>query len=117
MKFGSWTYDGNEIDLVHMCAENETSSSIIQNGISFADFYPNVEWDVLQGTAIKNLKKYPCCPEPYIDVTFEITIRQLSWKFRFQHTYVQGQSRYHHMSKIQTSFCMTVNQRESTLRR
>jgi nicotinic acetylcholine receptor len=76
MKFGSWTYDGNEIDLVHMCAENETSSSIIQNGISFADFYPNVEWDVLQGTAIKNLKKYPCCPEPYIDVTFEITIRR-----------------------------------------
>ena len=76
MKFGTWTYDGNQIDLIHICAENESSSTFIGNGISFVDFYPNVEWDVLQGNAFKNYKRYPCCPEPYIDVTFELTIRR-----------------------------------------
>ncbi|VDI07557.1 acetylcholine receptor subunit alpha-like [Mytilus edulis] len=77
MKFGSWTYDGNEIDLVHICSENQDIAGVLlTNGINFADFYSNVEWDVLSGTAIKNFKTYPCCPEPYIDVTFEITMKR-----------------------------------------
>lgn len=76
MKFGTWTYDGSEIDLVHRCAHKTNATGVIDNGINFSDFYPNVEWDVLKGTAIKNSKSYPCCPVPYIDVTFEITMKR-----------------------------------------
>ena len=76
MKFGTWTYDGSEIDLIHHCSDKNNTSGVIKNGINFVDFYPNVEWDVLKGTAVKNSKSYPCCPEPYIDVTFEITMKR-----------------------------------------
>ena len=76
MKFGSWTYDGFEIDLVHVCAEHQDSTNLIDNGIDLRDFYQNVEWDLLAVTAQKKIKRYICCPEPYIDITFNITLRR-----------------------------------------
>lgn len=76
LKFGSWTYDGFEVDLVHVCAKNDESTEIIQNGMDFSEFYQNVEWDVISVTAQKNIKRYICCIEPYPDVTFNITIRR-----------------------------------------
>ena len=76
MKFGSWTYDGFEIDLVHVCADDQESTQIIEHGIDLRDFYQNVEWDLLAVTAQKKIKRYICCPEPYIDITFNITLRR-----------------------------------------
>ncbi|KAK3605661.1 hypothetical protein CHS0354_032618 [Potamilus streckersoni] len=78
LKFGSWTYDGNEVDLVHICA-NKNSSDYgrhIEMGIDLRDFYQSNEWDILNATAQKNIKRYLCCPEPYPDITFNITIRR-----------------------------------------
>lgn len=76
MKFGSWTYDGFEIDLVHVCADDPDSTQTIENGIDLKDFYQNVEWDLLAVTAQKKIKRYICCIEPYIDITFNITLRR-----------------------------------------
>lgn len=76
MKFGSWTYDGFEVDLVHVCASDQDSTEIILNGMDFSEFYPNVEWDILSVTAQKNIKMYICCIEPYPDLTFNITMRR-----------------------------------------
>ena len=76
MKFGSWTYDGFEIDLVHVCADDPDSTHIIEHGIDLRDFYQNVEWDLLAVTAQKKIKRYICCIEPYIDITFNITLRR-----------------------------------------
>ena len=76
MKFGSWTYDGLEIDLVHVCADDPDSTKLIQHGIDLRDFYQNVEWDLLAVTAQKKIKRYICCIEPYIDITFNITLRR-----------------------------------------
>lgn len=76
LKFGSWTYDGFEIDLVHVCAPDPESTVVIENGMDLSEFYQNVEWDVVSVTAQKNVKRYICCLEPYIDVTFHLTMRR-----------------------------------------
>ncbi|KAK3097134.1 hypothetical protein FSP39_006670 [Pinctada imbricata] len=48
LKLSSWTYDGHE----------------------------NVEWDIINVTASRKEKFYPCCPEPYPDIMFNITLRR-----------------------------------------
>lgn len=74
MRFGSWTYDGNQVDLVHICAKDESSTDVIQNGIDMRQFYESVEWDILESTAKKNYKNDSCCEDP--DITFYITMRR-----------------------------------------
>ena len=36
----------------------------------------SVEWDILAVPAIRNVKFYTCCEEPYLDITFNITMRR-----------------------------------------
>jgi hypothetical protein len=35
-----------------------------------------VEWDILEVPAIRHEKFYTCCVEPYIDITFNISMRR-----------------------------------------
>jgi S-adenosylmethionine/arginine decarboxylase-like enzyme len=35
-----------------------------------------VEWDILGVPAERNVKFYTCCDEPYLDITFNITMRR-----------------------------------------
>ena len=79
MKFGSWTYDGHEVDLRHVTESNGISDghqTVIPNGVNLCEYYPNVEWDIINVTARRKEKFYPCCPEPYPDITFIITLRR-----------------------------------------
>jgi nicotinic acetylcholine receptor len=99
MKFGSWTYSGEQVDLVHI---NQTNGSVpvygnnskrislhpnnkfiyffIPIGVPYAidltDFYRSVEWDIMQVPAERNVRKYTCCPQTYPDITFSITLRR-----------------------------------------
>ncbi|XP_011865803.1 PREDICTED: acetylcholine receptor subunit beta-like 2 isoform X2 [Vollenhovia emeryi] len=74
MKFGSWTYNGAQVDLKHM--KQEPGSNIVTIGIDLTDFYLSVEWDILEVPAARNEEYYPCCEEPYSDITFNITMRR-----------------------------------------
>merc|ERR1712066_1107637 len=74
MKFGSWTYDGFQVDLRH--EEEEAGKNIVNIGIDLSEFYMSVEWDILAVPAIRNVKYYTCCDEPYLDITFNITMRR-----------------------------------------
>lgn len=77
LKFSTWSYNGHEVDLQHVCNGTDTGEEIvIQRGIDLKDYYPNVEWDVINVTARRKVKFYPCCPEPYPDITFNITLRR-----------------------------------------
>ncbi|KAH9499314.1 D-arabinose 1-dehydrogenase (NAD(P)(+)) [Bulinus truncatus] len=76
MKFGSWTYDGDQVDLVHLCAKTNEPNITIRNGIDLRDFYPSVEWDILEVDAVKNVRNYPCCSEKYPDITFSVLMRR-----------------------------------------
>ncbi|XP_068223049.1 acetylcholine receptor subunit alpha-like [Palaemon carinicauda] len=74
MKFGSWTYDGFQVDLRHI--EEETDTPVVDIGVDLTEFYMSVEWDILAVPAIRNEKYYTCCDEPYLDITFNITMRR-----------------------------------------
>ncbi|KAF8765180.1 Acetylcholine receptor subunit beta-like 2 [Argiope bruennichi] len=74
MKFGSWTYDGYEVDLRHV--KQEEGSTLVPQGIDMSEFYKSVEWDILLVPAKYNEEYYDCCVEPYPDITFNITMRR-----------------------------------------
>lgn len=80
MKFGTWTYDGHEVDLRHLCDANAVmvgeNEQVIDRGIDIRDFYQNVEWDIINVTARRKEKNYPCCEQPYYDIMFNITLRR-----------------------------------------
>lgn len=46
LKFGSWTYDGFKVNLRHF--EEVEGSPIVKMGIDLKEFYPSVEWDILE---------------------------------------------------------------------
>ncbi|XP_059098784.1 acetylcholine receptor subunit alpha-like isoform X2 [Tigriopus californicus] len=74
MKFGSWTYDGFQVDLRHI--DEEYGRPEVEIGVDLTEFYMSVEWDILEVPAIRNVKYYTCCEEPYLDITFNVTMRR-----------------------------------------
>ena len=52
MKFGSWTYDGYQVDLKHI--GQVKGSNVVDNGIDLKQFYLSVEWDILAVPATRN---------------------------------------------------------------
>ncbi|XP_070491150.1 acetylcholine receptor subunit alpha-like [Chironomus tepperi] len=74
LKFGSWTYDGFKVDLRHM--DEKFGSNVVDVGVDLSEFYMSVEWDILEVPAVRNEKFYTCCDEPYLDITFNITMRR-----------------------------------------
>ncbi|XP_076028462.1 neuronal acetylcholine receptor subunit alpha-7-like [Oratosquilla oratoria] len=66
MKFGSWTYDASKIDLQLQDESGGDITGYISNG----------EWDLIAVPANRNTMQYTCCPEVYVDITFEIHIRR-----------------------------------------
>ncbi|KAK6642479.1 Neuronal acetylcholine receptor subunit alpha-7 [Polyplax serrata] len=73
MKFGSWTYDGFQLDLQLQDEGGGDISSFITNG----------EWDLIGVPGKRNEIYYNCCPEPYIDITFIIIIRRRTLYYFF----------------------------------
>ncbi|XP_045766075.1 acetylcholine receptor subunit alpha-like isoform X1 [Maniola jurtina] len=74
LKLGSWTYDGFKVDLRHM--DEQAGSNVVSVGVDLSEFYMSVEWDILEVPAVRNEKFYTCCDEPYLDITFNITMRR-----------------------------------------
>ena len=72
LKFGSWTYDGFQLDLRPEADEAE-SEKFVKNG----------EWDLIRVPCQRNVVKYVCCEEPYPDVTYEVQIRRRTLFFFF----------------------------------
>ncbi|KAK5858153.1 hypothetical protein PBY51_002317 [Eleginops maclovinus] len=63
--FGSWTHNGNQMDLFNAL-----------DTADLTDFVPNVEWEVLGMPAKKNVILYGCCSEPYPDITFSLHLKR-----------------------------------------
>ncbi len=44
-----------------------------QKQLDLSDYQTSKVWKVLDVSARKNMKFYPCCPEPYPDITFNVS--------------------------------------------
>ncbi|CAG0922816.1 unnamed protein product [Notodromas monacha] len=62
------------LDFVYL--QDESGNPLVDIGIDLREYYPSVEWDILSVPARRNVKKYPCCAEPYPDIYFNITLRR-----------------------------------------
>ncbi|KAF5404832.1 Acetylcholine receptor subunit alpha 2 [Paragonimus heterotremus] len=67
MKFGSWTYDGNRLDVLFI--DNEQH-------VLLDDYTESNEWEIIARPAMRNVKFYPCCQEPYPDLTYFLFLRR-----------------------------------------
>ncbi|XP_053312710.1 neuronal acetylcholine receptor subunit alpha-10 [Spea bombifrons] len=65
LTFGSWTYNGNQIDILNHLDTGDLT-----------DFVENVEWEILGMPAKKNVITYGCCSEPYPDVTYTLILKR-----------------------------------------
>ncbi len=72
LKFGSWTYDGFQLDLINLKESGDLSK-----------FIPSGEWDLEGMPAVRNEDYYSCCPEPYVDVTYTIIIKRKPMFFTY----------------------------------
>lgn len=61
LMIGSWTYSGNQINL-----------SAEETEVKFA--VENPAWKIIDIKEARNERFYSCCPEPYVDITFNFTI-------------------------------------------
>ncbi|KAM4802474.1 neuronal acetylcholine receptor subunit alpha-6-like isoform X1 [Urocitellus parryii] len=66
LKFGSWTYDKAEIDLL-----------IVGSKVDMNDFWENSEWEIVDASGYKHDIKYNCCKEIYTDITYSFYIQRL----------------------------------------
>jgi len=64
LKFGSWTFDGYMMDLNFY--NNKTEADLSD--------YAGFRYKITANTAVRNVKFYDCCPEPYLDLTYTLDI-------------------------------------------
>ncbi|VDK35268.1 unnamed protein product [Taenia asiatica] len=82
MKIGCWTHHGLLIDLRHTSQKARSQSSFdncrsqIDHAIDLSMFTTDVQWDLIGVSARRNIEFYPCCIEPYLDITFYIILRR-----------------------------------------
>ena len=65
MKFASWTYDGDQVNLMNSA-----------NMTDLSNYVANGEWDLVVASVKRNVVFYSCCQEPYPDVTYIFTLRR-----------------------------------------
>jgi len=65
LKVGSWTYDAN---ILNIDFYGEKQADLTDFG--------NQEWKITGNTAVRNEKYYPCCPEPYTDITYTLKFQR-----------------------------------------
>ncbi len=68
LKFGSWTYDGFKLSLEFYNDQKE---------VDVTDYVESNEWVLLEHPGTRHVQYYPCCIEPYIDLTFTVSVRRI----------------------------------------
>ncbi|PIO68935.1 Cation transporter family protein [Teladorsagia circumcincta] len=83
LKFGSWTYSGTQLDLMHLLSDDvkyvvrkNESEWDVERGVDVSAFQESVEWDLLSVLGTRHEKWYPCCDYPSIDITYYLQIRR-----------------------------------------
>ncbi|XP_061451065.1 LOW QUALITY PROTEIN: neuronal acetylcholine receptor subunit alpha-5 [Rhineura floridana] len=64
MKFGSWTYDGSQVDII-----------LVDDEVDKRVFFDNGEWEIVTATGIRGNRTDGCCWYPFI--TYSFIIRRL----------------------------------------
>ncbi|XP_046367254.1 neuronal acetylcholine receptor subunit alpha-10-like [Haliotis rufescens] len=74
LKFGSWTYDGNKLE-VHFNEDKDY--------IDLTEYVTSNAWTIIDVPAKRNVKFYSCCPEPYVDLTFTLIFQRRATLYNY----------------------------------
>ena len=67
LQFRPWSYDGNKVEIRPQFYNIDTT-----------EYTPSTLWDLRYSDAKQNRRFYPCCVEPYPDVTYTLSLRMRS---------------------------------------
>ncbi|CAL1530115.1 unnamed protein product [Lymnaea stagnalis] len=73
LKFGSWTYNGFKLNV----------EFVREHSFDLSDYVMSNEWDIIENRAVRNVKYYTCCPEPFPDLTFHLTLKRKTAFYTF----------------------------------
>lgn len=65
LKFGSWSFHGNQLNVV--INEEEADTGVYES---------SGEWALVSMPARREVTYYPCCPEPYPVVSYDVILRR-----------------------------------------
>ncbi|XP_048238963.1 neuronal acetylcholine receptor subunit alpha-10-like [Haliotis rufescens] len=66
MTFLSWTSNGDQLNLT-----NGESGDV-----GLYEYIGNAEWDMVSYKKSRNVLRYPCCPEPYLSLSYRVVVRR-----------------------------------------
>ncbi|XP_074662439.1 acetylcholine receptor subunit alpha-like 2 [Tubulanus polymorphus] len=72
MKFGSWTYSGDLLNMTYYEGRED---------LDLSDYSANDDWEIVASTGRRFDKFYPCCVEPYPDITYNLTLKRTNPDF------------------------------------
>ncbi|PAA61704.1 hypothetical protein BOX15_Mlig004863g1 [Macrostomum lignano] len=76
LKFGPWTYDGWRVNITYY-------HRTMKSAFDLDEMIPSPEWKILNYSAVYNSVVYPCCPEPFVDITFRIYMKRSTLFYSF----------------------------------
>ncbi|CAD5210300.1 unnamed protein product [Bursaphelenchus xylophilus] len=84
LKFGSWTYSGDELDLRQPDSDDLENITLpdgsceirVEVGVDITEYQESVEFDLLSVVGSRHERYYPCCDFPAIDITYDLAIRR-----------------------------------------
>ena len=65
LKFGSWSYTATALNLVNK-----------SNSADISKYIESGEWELKSASLVRNVMKYSCCPDPYVDITYTIRLKR-----------------------------------------
>lgn len=78
MNFGSWTYDGTQVDLRHIDAQNE--GDFVEIGIDLTEYYISGEWDLMEVPAHRTTTPNED-NMPVVRIIFDLKLRRKTLYF------------------------------------
>ncbi|CAH8866743.1 unnamed protein product [Trichobilharzia szidati] len=85
LKFGTWTYQGNKVDLKLQC-DNETGEDKpchYVNEVDLSTYLANSEWALEKGLVKRNIQTYGSDDQTYIDVTINVYMQRRALYYVF----------------------------------
>jgi len=74
MKFGSWTYDGLNLDIDFYDNKSE---------IDISDYIPSNEWNLIGHPAMRRVQYYAGLDAPYVDLRFSVILQRVAIFYKY----------------------------------
>ncbi|BHF84059.1 Neuronal acetylcholine receptor subunit alpha-7 [Sparganum proliferum] len=83
LKFGSWTYFGDQVNLIVRCADGTSENCSNSAPVDLSEYLSNGEFQLIRAVVRRYAQRYECCDYDFIDIKMEIVIRRRALYYVF----------------------------------